>query len=191
MGISTATAKVVIGETPTTRVELYSIATESGQVRRDGIVGQPPLAGDTKSGNAVQAFLSFDVSLIPEGATITSASLNLAISDLFGTPFEVLGRLYVFECKYTQLSINDYASGMIMPGALYSTTSLPDQTIVSDALLNAVQTRIASGSNRFQIRVQFEKQQIYRGASAQTYNDLADFIAFNPARTKLTIEYQY
>lgn len=189
VGTSTATAQVVLTATPLTIVDLYAVAAESGQVRRDGYVSLVPLVGDTQSGTAIQAFLSFDISMIPADATITSATLDLVTYDLFGSPFEVLGRLYIYDCKYTQLRSSDFASGMIMPGALYSTTVFNRQPISTDQLVNAIETRLDAGSNRFQIRIQFEKTQIYRGSSAQTYNSLADYISFDPAKTKLTIEY--
>ncbi|HEX7364974.1 MAG TPA: hypothetical protein VF366_07410 [Dehalococcoidia bacterium] len=191
LGTSVATTQVIFSQTPTTKLVLPSIAEEDGQVRRDGYVSNVPLVGDTKSGTAIQAFFSFDISMIPQGTAIESVSLDLPASDLFGSPFEVLGRLFIYEYEYTQLTSKDFASGMAMPGSLYSSNGLITGSISPDTLLSAVQAKIDEGSSRFQIRVQFEKQQIYRGSGAQTYNDLADFIAFDPARTKLTIEYQY
>jgi hypothetical protein len=191
VGISTATAQVVVNEMPLNRLELYPVAAESGQVRWDGYISQQPLIGDAASGKTIQAFFSFDISMIPKGTTITSASLDLATSDLFGSPFEVLGRLYIYQCRYTQLRSSDFASGMALPGAIYITAVLPNDAISSNMLVNAIQTNVNEGSSRFQIRLQFEKQQIYRASTPSTYNNLADYITFDPARTKLTIEYQY
>jgi len=189
IGSSTATTMVIIGPAPINELVLPSIASEDGQVRRDGYVSDVPLTGDTKSGIAIEAFLSFDISMIPQGTIIKSASLNIPAADLYGTPFETLGRMYIYSCKYTQLKNTDFATGMAMPGSLYSSTVLITAPVTSDALVSAIQTRIDEGSDRFQIRVQFEKQQIYRGAGAQTYNELADYVRFDPARSKLTIEY--
>lgn len=191
VGTTLATAQIVVGEAPLTRVELYSIEAEDGQVRKDGYISQQPLIGDTKSGASIQAFFSFDISSIPKDATITSASLVLPPSDLFGTPFEVLGRLFIFECRYTQLKAKDFVSGPIMQGALYSTLAVTGDPISNSQLLNAIQTKVEEGNNRFQIRLQFERPQAYRTATAQTYNDLADYISFDPARTKLIVEFQY
>jgi len=192
VGTSVATAQVTVGQT-TTKMEFYSIAAEDGQVRYDGYISQVPLVGDMYSGGTIQAFLSFDISLIPKSATVKSASLDFTSASAFGDPFSVLGRLYIYDCKYTQLKASDFVSGMAMPGALYSinTFMFNTQSISSDALVDAIQTRVDEGSNRFQIRLQFEKQQIYRGSSPSTYYNLADYIAFDPARTMLTIEYQY
>jgi hypothetical protein len=191
VGSTVATVQVIVAEKPATKVELNSIASEDGQVRRDGYVSEVPIVGDTQSGTAVQAFLSFDASMIPSGATVKSVSLNLFISDYYGQPFSVLGRLYIYQCKYTNLKASDFAGGMVMPGALYSTNLLPTQSISTDMMASALQTNIDEGDNRFQIRLQFEKQQIYRGSSATSYNDLADYIGLNPEQTTLTVEYQY
>jgi len=189
VGTSTATAQVMVSSTPATTVQLYSIAAEDGQVGRDGYVSQVPLVGDMYSGSTIQAFFSFDISPIPQGATIQSASLDFSVPSAFGDPFGVLGRLYIYACKYTQLKASDFAGGMAMPGALYSTNTFITGPISSDALVDAIQTRVDEGSNRFQIRLQFERNQIYRGSSASTYYNLADYISFNPDGTKLTIEY--
>jgi hypothetical protein len=191
VGTTVATAQVVVGEAPLTRVELYSIAAEDGQVRKDGVVSQQPLVGDTKSGMSIQAFFSFDISSIPKGATITSASLDLPASDLFGEPFTALGRLYIYACKYSQLRMSDFVTGPVMPGAIYSIAIMTSQPISSNLLVNAIQAKVDEGSNRFQIRLQFEKQQVYRISTPTTYNDLADYISFNPAQTKLIVEFQY
>jgi hypothetical protein len=191
IGTSAATVQIIVGETPVTKVDLYSIAAEDGQVRKDGYVGSAPIVGDTKSGMTIQAFFSFDLSSIPEGATIKSVSLYLPAADAFGSPFEVLGRLYMYECRYTQLKPSDFASGPALPGALYSSNSFYEDSISSPQLFDAVQSRFDEGSNRFQIRLQFEKTQAYRTGTYGTMNDLADYIAFSPERTLLTIEYQY
>lgn len=190
IGTSAATVQIVVGESPGTKVQLYSIAAEDGQVRRDGYVSQDPLVGDTASGILIQAFFSFDISSIPKGATIKSASLDLGTSDLFGQPFAILGKLNMYSCSYKQLSASDYAIGPI-PGILYSTAYLPTESISSNQILEAIQTKVDEGSNRFQMRLQFEKQQVYRASTPNTYMNLADYIAFSPTGTKLTVEYQY
>jgi hypothetical protein len=182
-----------VGNLPIIKVELHSVAAEDGQVRRDGNISTQPLVGDTQGGLTIQAFFSFDMSSIPKGAAIRSASLYLPATDTFGSPFEVLGRLYLYECSYSQLQPKDFITGPQMPGALYSTISLFNDSVTSDLFVNAIQTTVNNGDSRFQIRLQFEKQQAYRssGYSPSTYNNLADYIAFSVDRTTLTIEYQY
>jgi len=193
LGTTMANVQVVVGQKPITKVELYSIAAEDGQVSRSGSIGSQPLVGDTVSGVVIQGFFSFDISAIPKGASLTSATLDLATSDTFGDPFNVLGRLYIYDCQYTKLKASDFAIGPLLPGALYSTVSIFNESVSSDLLLNAIQERVNGDGNRFQIRLQFEKTQAYRstGYTPQTYMNLADFIAFSVDRTKLTVRYQY
>jgi len=182
VGVSIATAQVVVGETPLTKVELYSIAAEDGQVRRDGYVGQEPDVGDAKSGTTIQAFLSFDISMIPKDSIITSATLDLTAASLYGDPFSKLGMLLVYDCKYQTLSAKDFAIGPI-PGALYTIPVPPSQPITSYVLAKAIQQQIEAGNTRFQLRFQFEKPQFY--------NNQADYVALGEGRARLAIEYQH
>ncbi len=181
VGTVTATAQVVIAEALPHKLNLYSIAAEDGQVRRDGYVGQEPDVGDTKSGTAIQAFVSFDISMIPEDAIITSATLDLTAAGIYGDPFNKLGMLLVYDCQYKTLSASDFVISSV-PGALYTIPVPPSQPITSYVLANAVQKRVNAGSPRFQLRFQFEKPQFY--------NNQADYVGLGDGRTKLTIEYQ-
>jgi hypothetical protein len=182
VGTSTATAHVVVGEIPVTSVELYSIAAEDGQVRRDGYVGQEPNVGDTKSGTTIQAFVSYDISMIPKGAVITSSKLDLTAAGIYGEPFSKLGMLLVYDCKYQTLKASDFAVGPVL-GALYTIPVPPSQPITTPTITNAIQKKVDAGDTRFQLRFQFEKPQFY--------NNQADYVALGEGRTQLTIEYQY
>jgi len=182
VGTSTANAQVLVGESPLTTVELYSIAAEDGQVRRDGYIGQIPDVGDTKSGTTIQAFLSFDISMIPKGAIITSAKLDLTGSGIYGEPFSKLGMLSIYNCQYQTLRTSDFAIGPVL-GALYNIPVPPSQPISSLSIVKSIQERVDAENPRFQLRFQFEKPQFY--------NNQADYMALGEGRTKLTIEYQY
>ncbi|MBN2462870.1 MAG: PKD domain-containing protein [Dehalococcoidia bacterium] len=181
VGTVTATAQVVIAEALPDKVELYSIAAEDGQVRRDAYVGQEPDVGDTKSGTAIQGFVSFDISMIPEGATVTSATLDLTAAAIYGEPFSKLGMLLVYDCQYQTLTASDFVVGPVL-GAIYTIAVTPSQPITSYVLANAIQKRVDAGSSRFQLRFQFEKPYYY--------NNQADYVGLGEGRTKLTIEYQ-
>jgi hypothetical protein len=181
VGTVTATAQVVIAETPSQKLELYSIAAEDGQVRRDGYVGQEPDVGDTKSGTTIQAFLSFDISMIPKGAVITSATLDLTAASIFGAPFNKLGMVLVYDCQYRTLSNRDFVIGPAL-GALQTIPVPPSQPITSYLLATAVQKQVDAGNPRFQLRFQFEKPQFY--------NNQADYMALGEGRTRFIIEYQ-
>ena len=181
IGTAKATTQVVVTEVLPEKLELYSIAAEDGQVRRDGYVGDVPDVGDTKSGTTIQAFVSFDISMIPEDATITSASLDITAANTFGEPFSKLGMLLVYSCHYQTLSARDFVIGPAL-GALYTFPVKPSLPVTSHVLAKAVQERIDAGSDRFQLRFQFEKPQFY--------NNQADYVALGDGRTKLVIEYQ-
>jgi hypothetical protein len=181
VGTVTATTQVLIAEALLNKVELYSIAAEDGQVRRDGYVGQEPDVGDTKSGTTIQAFLSFDISMIPEDAVVTSATLDLTNAVLFGDPFSKLGMLLFYDCQYKTLKASDFTIGPV-PGAIYTIPVPPSQPITSYILAKAVQKQIDARSPRFQLRFQFEKPQFY--------NNQADYMALGEGRTRLTIKYQ-
>jgi hypothetical protein len=110
VGTVTATAQVLIAEALSNKVNLYSIIAEDGQVRRDGYVGQAPDVGDTKSGTTIQGFVSFDISMIPQNATITAATLDLTAAGVYGEPFSKLGTLLVYDCQYQTLRAQDFVS---------------------------------------------------------------------------------
>jgi hypothetical protein len=181
VGKVTATAQVVIAEALSQKLELYSIAAEDGQVRRDGYVGTEPDVGDTKSGTTIQAFLSFDISMIPKDAVITSATLDLTAANVFGDPFSKLGMVLVYDCQYRTLSNRDFVIGPA-PGALQAIPVPPSQPITSYILATAIQKQVDAGNPRFQLRFQFEKPQFY--------NNQADYMALGEGRTRLAIEYQ-
>src|SRR4030042_1037740 len=153
VGTVTANTQVVVAETPPAKVELYSIAAEDGQVRRDGYVGQEPDVGDTKGATptgsvAIQAFVSFDISMISEDAIITSASLDLTNAAQFGEPFNLLGMLLVYDSQYKTLKASNYVLGPV-PGAILTIPVPPSQPITSNILANALQKQDSSGNSRF------------------------------------------
>lgn len=182
VGTVTANTQVVIAETLPTKLELYSIAAEDGQVRRDGYIGQEPDVGDTKASVAIQAFVSFDISMIPKDAVITSATIDLTNAALIGDPFSKLGMLLVYDYQYTTLKASDFAIGPVL-GAIQTFPVPPSQPITSNILANAIQKRVDAGSPRFQLRFQFAKPSFY--------NNQADYVALGDGRTWLSIEYRH
>jgi hypothetical protein len=182
VGTATATAQVVVAETPPNnkKVELYSIIAEDGQVREDKFIGPEPDVGNTKSSGATEAFLSFDISAIPKGAAIKSATLDLTTATINGDPFGLLGALYVYDCQYKSLSSRDYIV-TIVPGALFTIPFPPSQPTTSKTLASAIQKRVDAGSSRFQLRFQFEKSLCcHRGT---------EYMALGEGKTRLIVEY--
>jgi hypothetical protein len=180
-GIMTATTGVAVTSVPTHTVELFSIPAEDGTVRRDGNVEPEPKVGDSATDVAMQAFLSFDISAIPQGATIKSVSLDLTLAETYGSPFTMLGRLYIYSCQYTELRSRDFVEGPVLPGAIYWTAFMPTEPLSSSLLVDAIQTQVDAVSNRFQVRLQFEK--------SNYYYHVADYLALRSDKTKLIIHY--
>jgi hypothetical protein len=181
VGAATATAQVVVAEKPPNKkVELYSIIAEDGQIRKDKFIGPEPDVGNTKTSSGTQAFLSFDISTIPKDATIKSAVLDLTTATMHGTPFNLLGMLFVYDCQYQTLSYRDYIVDL-RPGALFSIALPPSQPITSRTLASAVQKRVDVGSSRFQLRFQFQK-------SPCCIREI-DYVELGEGKTRLIIEY--
>ncbi len=180
--VSTTLQVVVVSTEQIRKVELYSITTEEGQVRQDGYVGEEPQVGDMKNGTSMQAFLSFDISMIPQGSTIKSAYLDLTASSVFGEPFRNLGLLHVYEYQYTVLRSKDFVVGPAGTAPLYSFKFFTDEPVTSSLLVSAIQERVKEGSRRFQLRFQFDKPYFY--------NNQGDYVTFWKGKTKLIIEYQ-
>ncbi|MBM3166924.1 MAG: PKD domain-containing protein [Chloroflexi bacterium] len=180
-GMVTATAEVCIAAVPLRTVQAGAIAAESGQVRRDGYIGTEPNVGDTVNLASMQAFFSFDISMVPKGAKVTSVFLDLTAGGEVGYPFSVLGRLYVYPCQYTVLTKNSYASA-ISPGALFTTNGMFTAPVTSDLLVNTVRAAVDAGNPRFQIRLQFEKPYFN--------NRDDDYVTFVKSKPKLIIKYQ-
>jgi len=180
-GSVTATAQIAVATVPIHTVELFSIASEDGHVKKNGDIGSEPNVGETRSSVAMQAFLSFDISMIPKDASIKSASLDLTTGDIFGSPFTKLGRLSVYNCQYGNLGKNDFVLGPPL-GALCTTSILPTKPFSSNLLISAIQKQVDTGSTRFQVRLQFEKYTYY--------DNRAHFLEYGEAERKLVIKYE-
>ncbi len=147
-------------------VTLHSIPGEDGNVRQGapGPFTDDVIVGDDQHNKARQAFLSFDISGIPAGASIESASLNVNSFDKLGIPFTNLGKLRVYNDQYGTLGPGDFTSGF--PGGAmttYSLSSPPTGPLSNSALISKLQTRVDAGNSRFQVRLQFEKQTDWNG----------------------------
>jgi hypothetical protein len=166
----------------TTTVELVQNDGESGSVRSNGSVHSVKNVGDTSDDLSSQAFLSFDISAIPNDAVITEVVVDFDSFDQLGDPFGDLGCLDLFKQTYGTLDAGDYFSGSpsgrlirwCSAGALSSPT-------IDDDMVTALQSRI--GTNRFQLRLQFHTD--------VTIDAEADMVRFGlPGQPlKLTVTY--
>lgn len=97
------------------------IESAHGSVRGNGDVRTVMNVGDIESDVGSQGFVKFDLSAIPDDATITSVKLKVASSDTLGDPFGALGCAYVFTGSFFPLDASDYSGGLflLIPGSTY------------------------------------------------------------------------
>ncbi len=162
-------------------ITLQSLPAEDGYVR--GVTSGESVAingevnvGDGTQNRGQQAFFSFDISGIPAGAIIQSATLDLSNHTVRGNPFERLGSLGIYYVQYGELDVSDYVAGW--PAGRASTLSGPP-TVLNPA--HELQSLVNAHAPRFQIRLQFE---------GITDNDSqADGLVFPEGGPALTITY--
>lgn len=129
----------------------------SGSMTSSGTVysGELYTAGDQAGDLQVKCFLAFDISDIPAGATITSATLNLSNNDIaIGDPFATLGNLAVYNVYYgTILQVMDFEGPKL--STVWAGNSPPSATMdVKSELQNAV----SSGKDYVEFRIEFTKK---------------------------------
>jgi hypothetical protein len=161
-------------------LDLYSIPGEDGTVRRDTIVEFDPKVGSNSSSVLMQAFLSFDISMIPAGATIQNVTFDVSNHSIYGYPFNFLGAMGIYNQQYGTLDSGDYAVSFPGNGLYYAYTE-PIQPYVSNLFVDTLQSQVDKGSNRYQIRLQFEKH--YWGGG------LPNYMGLNSDKIKLTVTY--
>ena len=125
--------------------------------------------------------------MIPKGAYIQSASLDLTNMNLFGSPFTLLGSMAVYSDDYGDLDNADFVYGEDIPGAypgpaIIVTYTQPIQPYSYAVIAETIQKLVDEGEDRFQIRVQFERN--------YARDRQADLVEFIPDRTTLTVVYE-
>ncbi|PKN94239.1 MAG: hypothetical protein CVU44_07520 [Chloroflexi bacterium HGW-Chloroflexi-6] len=173
----TATSLVVLPPA-IAQINAPVVAAESGSVRSDGSVLSPKNVGDTESNVSSQGFLSFDISAIPAGATITEVKVDFSDYDTLGSPFG-LGCLRMYQQNYGTLDGGDYVGGSAL-GALsrWCNTGEVSAVAVDDDLKAVIQALV--GSSRARFRVQFNEMNTNN-------NGVGDMVRFG--NIKLIITY--
>jgi len=156
------------------------VAAESGSVRSSGEKLGVTNLGDLDNNAVSQAFLSFDISGLPLGITLTEVRVNFSNYDMLGDPFGGLGCMRVYPQDYGTLDAGDYFAGSPL-GALKrwcNAAELSAESVAAD-MLGALQAKV--GSTRFQLRAQFND-------TASDNDNLADMVRLGSA-IKLIIKY--
>lgn len=161
---------------------LVGLTGEDGFVTSTGATNPNPNVGDNNSNEAVQAFVSFDMSVIPAGATIVKVVVDFSGYDVLGNPWSLSdGCLRAYSQNYGSVDASDYiASGD--PTGVYIRWCGPAE--LSSASENAdMKTLVQSlvGSSRLQLRLQFKSPNPIANATA-------DMVRFGTI--KLIITYQ-
>jgi hypothetical protein len=163
----------------TTTIVRAFIPAESGMVGASGIVAMNNHSvGDAQNNFGLQLFLSFDISAIPAGATITEVIADFTTYSTSGDPFGDLGCLDLFKHDYGSPSADDYTSGSPAGRLIrWCSTGSLSETKIDDDMITALQTKV--GDSRFKIRLQFQTE--------FTNDSQDDQVTFSNA--KLTIKY--
>jgi hypothetical protein len=176
---------------PEKTVTLNTISAEDGGVQKEGATYTRyagPCAGDTPANGTRRGFLSFDISGIPAGSTITEAMLDLSAWTKDGDPtFATLGFFEVYHYQYgtyADLDATDYeAAAKLVKGGRFSAYPFsPWKWDVKESYdgTPVLQNLVNGGNPRFQLRFQF---------SIPTDNDNnIDFLCFTGAT--LAIKYK-
>lgn len=159
---------------------LPSEPTLDGFVMNDGEAvahAGGPAVGDIdfiQLGRAGRQFFSFEITNIPAGAELVSASLQLYQAGVSGDPFASLGSVVVDRIDLgASLDAGDYARPALQAqiGTVSADAALGYKTLDVTA---AVEAERASGRPRFQIRLRFSNRD-------SDLDGEADLVAFSDA----------
>ena len=155
-GNTTTDARVNVTKAPVHTIELNTIIQENGSARYDGITVPYTLVGVKDGPYMWEGFLSFDISMIPQNATIKTAFLDISDHEVYGTPFNLLGNLGVFPITFSKIGTKTFISNF-PGGAVVSIRTEPTQQLYSGLLTSTIQEMVSLKSTRYQLRLQFEK----------------------------------
>jgi hypothetical protein len=164
------------------QVILTTLSGEDGYVTSTGSTNPNPNVGDGSSNESVQAFVSFDMSLIPSGANIIKVVVDFSGYDTLGSPWTLAdGCLRAYSQNFGTLDASDYVADGNPVGAYIRWCGAGE---LSSAFENAdMKTLVQSavGSSRLQLRLQFKSPN-------PTNNATADMVRFG--NIKLIVTYQ-
>ncbi|GAB4493817.1 MAG: hypothetical protein OHK0031_16850 [Anaerolineales bacterium] len=177
----TATPTATFTPSPTGGIYTAPLLSgESGSVRSSGEKLSVTNAGDVESNASSQAFLTFGLSGLPAGVTITEVKVNFSNYDMLGDPFGSLGCLRIYAQDYGALDAGDFTSGTPLGAvARWCTPAELSAEAVAADLKAAIQAKV--GSTRAQFRAQFND-------TASDNDGIADMVRLG-ANIKLIIKY--
>jgi hypothetical protein len=162
-------------------VTLYPV--NKGTVVSTGVQSGGCHVGDNAGDAGMQCFLTFDLSAIPDSATIKGSGLYYPSATETGNPFRDLGDVQVYHDNYGTLDAGDYTSDADstkrVHNALKSMDYFGHLVKLNQRGFETLQDSLAS--DRFQIRLQFDQE--------TDGDDKADVVGFT-GEIQLRISYQ-
>lgn len=164
-------------------VILTGLTNEDGFVTSGGSINPNPNVGDNDANEAVQAFVSFDMSLIPAGATITKVVVDFGSGfDTLGNPWGLAdGCLRAFAQSYGTLDASDYFPDGNPTGAYIRWCGSAELSSASENADMKTLVQSLVGSSRLQLRLQFKSPN-------PSNNNTADMVRLGTIR--LIVTYQ-
>ncbi len=180
---ATASVTVTVKESAR-RITLTADRDFSGYVRWSGIYRYVGLyAGDDNSNRGFQAFLTYNISRIPDDATIQRVIVDMTGYDLpYESPFPELGCLGAYTQEYTTL-YGAYWMDEDVPSPVGQWCGLEELGTPSEqsGFRRALQRKV--GENTFQFRLQFADRE-------SDYDDVRDLVHWSrDALPVLIVEY--
>lgn len=163
-------------------VTLTGLSGEDGHVKSDGTVNANPNVGDNEANGTLEAFVSFDTSVIPAGATIVKVVVEFGSGhDLLGDPWSISdGCLRAYVQSYGTLDAGDYFPGDPTGAVTRWCGSAELNSSFEEADLKSVM-QSAVGASRLQLRLQFR-------TPTSNGNGVADVVRLGTV--KLIVTYQ-
>jgi predicted small secreted protein len=162
-------------------ITLPYMPAESGLVTSGGSINAATVAaGDSATNQGVEAFLSFNISSIPAGSTIQSASIKLkGGGQVRGDPFGGLGCLRAYAQNFGSVDPTDYVPGGALGAIARWCNATEIEVNYSDAgFVSGVQASV--GNSRFQIRLQFNE------TVTDNDNTIDDVLILDPVTVTVT-----
>ncbi|HOL17433.1 MAG TPA: PKD domain-containing protein [Bacillota bacterium] len=166
-GVATRSQEVSANPITFDPVQIYQLKSitiqpaSTGQVDSEGHMAIPSNAGDTDAKRGLQGFITFDLSSIPDSATIRSARLEVVSYDTLGDPFGSLGPLRVYVHNYGTLDAADYTpppvNGAIVRFSNEAELNNPAVQELNSIGITGIQDALSS--DKFQIRLQFNNKE--------------------------------
>jgi hypothetical protein len=128
----------------------------SGNVGAGGEIYHLEVVGDRTNNNTSQAFLTFELSGLPSGITITDAALEFRDLVINGDPFQDLGCLRVYVDRFGEVGSGDY---VVAASDDYFFQWCTEEQLAGQPVIEALAGLLeqALDTTTFQIRLQFER----------------------------------